>query len=74
MHEKTFKPRSMGVKELAQLYFPSITPKCASTSFLKWLSEDKVLLEQLSANGYVWGKRTFLPIHVELIVNRFGHP
>jgi hypothetical protein len=74
MKDETFKPRTMSISELAQLYFPQITVRSAGRVLREWIFSDLQLLEQLHANGYINGKRVLTPKQVEIIVTRIGEP
>jgi hypothetical protein len=74
MPETAFQAHTMSVRELAQQYFPSITPKSAATALREWIFSDQLLMQQLSENGFEKSKRVLSPKQVALIVERLGNP
>ncbi len=61
--------RSYGRMELAQAYFPAITPKSA------WKKLKDLLLEDPVTNPIARGsRRTFLPAEVSIIFAHLGTP
>jgi len=74
MNEETFKVRAYGYSELAQLYFPNVTKKSASTQLGKWIEINSELKLQLKSYGFKRGKRILTPKQVEIIVINIGEP
>ncbi|MCF8322505.1 MAG: DUF4248 domain-containing protein [Flavobacterium sp.] len=74
MNNEPFKVRAYGYGELALLYFPNITEKCASRQLSIWIVTSESLSEKLKAARYVKGRRLFTPMQDGLIVGEFGEP
>ena len=72
--KETFKTRSYGRKELAQLYSPDISPEGAHLRLKKWIIQSPGLLDKLKETGYADSCRKFTPLQVQLIVNALGEP
>ncbi len=71
---EALKIRAYGRTELAQLYFPNLCPQVAYRKLQYWIDVYPGLRQQLIAHGYRLHARTFLPIHVQLIVDAIGQP
>ena len=65
--EKTI--RTFGRSELAQQYFPQISPMSAWRKFQEWLILNPSLRSLASVT-----RRTFTPAEVQLIYNELGEP
>ena len=65
--EKTI--RTFGRSELAQQYFPQISPMSAWRKFREWLVLNPSLRSLASVT-----RRTFTPAEVQLIFNELGEP
>lgn len=74
MEEKSFKIRSYGFGELAQLYLPDIHPKSASNQLRHWFQLNTNLTASLKLNGYRKGNRILTPNQVKIIVEFLGEP
>lgn len=74
MHEDKFIVRAYGYCELAQLYFPNVTPKSASVQFRRWILFDKKLESELQEAGFKPGKKVLTPLQVEIVVKIIGKP
>ena len=61
--------RTYGRTELAQAYFPNITPKSAWEKLRSLMATDEELSPLLST-----GRRSFLPAEVASIFSHFGQP
>ena len=61
--------RSIGRMELAQAYFPQLTPRAAWKKFKFFLQDYEELSEILTANH-----RTFTPAQVQAIISNLGAP
>ena len=72
--EKPFIFKSYTKKELACMYSPSITPRCAIRIFTKWIKINKELLQLLPATGYHPRTRTFTPRQVQIITSILDIP
>jgi len=66
--------RAYGRTELAQLYFPQLSPQVAFRKLQYWIDVYPGLRENMIAHGYSRHTRIFLPVHVRLIVNAIGEP
>ena len=74
MRNDKFIVRAYGFGELAQLYFPNITKKSASTRLRRWIESDKFLRKELSQAGYKFCQRLLTPRQVEILINNIGNP
>lgn len=72
--EKPFRIRSYTKKELACLYNPNITPRCAIRIFTKWIRINKELSQLLTDTGYHPRTRTFTPRQVRIITSILDFP
>ena len=61
-------------KELACLYNPDITPRCAIRMFTKWIKMNKELFQLLVDTGYHPRTRTFTPRQVQIITSILDIP
>ena len=61
--------RTYGRMELAQAYFPNITPKSAWEKLRSLMVTDNLLSPLLST-----GRRSFLPAEVAMIFSHLGQP
>lgn len=68
------KNRVWGHMELAQLYFPGILSKSASSQFSHWISRDEELLVELRKAGYRKGQRIYTPRQVAILTDHLGDP
>ena len=62
-------PKTIGRMELAQLYFPYILPRSAWQKLKSLLVEDPALKHLVSLK-----RRSFLPVEVNIIYQKLGHP
>lgn len=67
--EIPFRIKTYKKKELACMYNPNITPRCAIRIFTKWIKINKELLRLLTATGYHPRTRTFTPRQVQIITS-----
>lgn len=74
MQDDKFIVRAYGFGELAQLYFPNITKKSASTQLRRWIESDKFLRKELTQAGYKFCQRLLTPRQVEIILQMIGEP
>lgn len=72
--QPTFKLRSYGYSELAQLYFPHVTKKSASVQLRRWIIINKKLVAGLQETGFVPGQRLLTPKQVGVVVEFLGEP
>lgn len=73
-HLENMEIRAYGRTELAQLYFPHLTPQVAYRKLQYWIDVYPGLRQQLQQRGYNAHSRTFLPVHVRMIVDAIGEP
>lgn len=66
--------RIYAVKELAVLYYPSVSPDYASRSFRRLLRTDPVIAAGLSERGFKARGRTLSPAQVRFLVDHLGTP
>ena len=66
--EIPFRIKTYKKKELACMYNPNITPRCAIRIFTKWIKINKELLRLLTAT------RTFTPRQVQIITSILDIP
>lgn len=71
---ETFKTRTYGRTELAQLYCPNLCPQAAFRKFNGWIDLYPRLREELYAHGLSPKSRTYTPIQVRLIADALGEP
>ena len=72
--QSTFKLRSYGYSELAQLYFPHIAKKSASVQLRRWLILNKKLNASLEETGFVAGQKLITPKQIGLVLEFLGEP
>jgi hypothetical protein len=72
--DQPFTLRTYGFGELAQLYFPTVSAKSASTNLNKWIKAAPELSEALFAAGRRPGFKILSPVQVKLIIEAFGEP
>ena len=71
---ETFKIRTYGRTELAQLYSPGLCPQAAFCTLLQWIDLHPSLLIsrlELGASDKTW---SYTPAQVRLIVEALGEP
>jgi len=71
---KDFEFRTYGFNELAQLYFPNITPKSASQMFGNWISSNSSLKSNLLELDWKKGLRYLTPKQVKAIIDHLDPP
>jgi len=72
--EKDFVIRTYGFNELAQQYFPNITPKSASRMFRNWITSNSNLAEILTELKWRKGLKYFTPKQVKAIIEHLDPP
>ena len=72
--EIPFRIKTYKKKELACMYNPNITPRCAIRIFTKWININKELLQLLTATGYHPRTRTFTHRQVQIITSILDIP
>jgi len=60
--------------DLAQAFFPFISPESARHKLMQLLNDDTSLMKKLKKNGYAPTSHNFSPAQVELIVGKYGNP
>lgn len=70
MHKK----RIYGHQELAQLYFPDVLPKSASSQLTRWIARDEDLSEALHRAGHRKRTRLYTPLQVDILFEHLGEP
>lgn len=72
--EHGFPIKTYSKRELACLYNPDITPRCAIRTLNRWIKHNEKLLEQLVSTGYHARTRTFTPRQTQIIVSILDIP
>ncbi|MFN7832858.1 MAG: DUF4248 domain-containing protein [Bacteroidota bacterium] len=72
--DQIFTIRTYGFGELAQMYFPAVSPKTASTNLNNWIRAAPELREALHEAGRRPGFKILSPAQVRLIVEVLGEP
>jgi hypothetical protein len=72
--ENSFKIRSYGYSELAQLYFPNVAKKSASVQLRRWIIKNKKLSSTLFEAGFIPGQKLFSPLQVKSMIDFLGEP
>jgi hypothetical protein len=72
--DQIFTIRTYGFGELAQMYFPAVSPKTASTNLNNWIRAAPELREALYEAGRRPGFKILSPAQVRLIVEVLGEP
>lgn len=72
--EIPFRIRTYTKRELACLYSPTITPRCAIRIFTSWIKKNKDLYTRLTLTGYHPRTRTFTPRQVRMITEVLDVP
>lgn len=66
--ENGFRITTYKKKDLACLYCPNATARCAIRTLTRWIKRNHELYEALAHTGYNVRTRTFMPKQVSLIV------
>ena len=72
--DQIFTIRTYGFGELAQMYFPAVSPKTASTNLNNWIKSAPALKSALCETGRRPGCKILSPAQVRLIVEVLGEP
>lgn len=72
--EPVFRIRTYKKKELALLYCPNLTERCAIRTLTRWIKLNKELYAALLFTGYTPRTRTFTPKQVSIIVHYLEEP
>jgi len=70
----SFRIRSYGFQELAQLYSPGITPDSAYRRLYRWVNHSPELYKALCRAGWKKGNRVLRPRQVRVLVEHLGEP
>lgn len=65
---------SYSMKELAGLYFPTSSPRAATTQLRRWITLNNELTDALAQTGLTKGQRLLTPRQVALIMEHLGEP
>lgn len=71
---ETFKIRTYGRTELAQLYCPGLCPQAAFRKLNQWIDLHPTLRSDLRALATSDKTRTYHPAQVRLIIDALGEP
>lgn len=74
LRESNFRIKVYTKRELACLYLPDTTPRCAMRTFIRWIRKNSTLRDALEVTGCHARTRTFTPRQVQLIVQAFDEP
>lgn len=66
--------KTLSIKEISQMYFPTSTPKSAGAQFKRWLKYNSQLWDELERSGYRNGQRLLTPRQVALVFHYLGEP
>lgn len=69
-----FDIRAYGRTELAQCYFPALSPQVAYRKLQSWIDYYPNLRQRLVSAGCQPHSRMYMPVHVRMIVEAFGEP
>lgn len=72
--ESGFRITTYKKKDLACLYCPNATARCAIRTLTRWIKRNHELYEALVHTGYNVRTRTFMPKQVSLIVQYLDEP
>lgn len=73
-NENGFRIRTYTKKELACLYCPNATARCAIRTLTRWIKRNRALYAELLLTGYHVRVRTFMPRQVGIIVHYLDEP
>lgn len=73
-NEEDFRVRTYSKKELAYLYCPDATARCAIRTLTRWIKRNTELYSALLRTGYNVRARTFMPRQVDIIVHYLDEP
>jgi len=72
--EKPFEVHTYGFNELAQLYFPNISPASASRKFGQWIYSNTQLMQSLTELNWKKRSKFFTPKQVKALIGHFDPP
>ena len=64
----------MRKSDMAQAYFPNVTPSTARRNLLRWIAMNPELQERLQKTGYQKEQRYFTPVQVSILYEILGEP
>lgn len=73
-NENDFRIRTYTKRELACLYCPNTTVRCAIRTLTRWIKRNSELYAELLLTGYHARVRTFMPRQVGIIVRYLNEP
>lgn len=73
-NENDFRIRTYTKRELACLYCPNTTARCAIRTLTRWIKRNSELYAELLLTGYHARVRTFMPRQVGIIVRYLNEP
>lgn len=73
-NENGFRIRTYTKRELACLYCPNTTARCAIRTLTRWIKRNSELYAELLLTGYHARVRTFMPRQVGIIVRYLNEP
>lgn len=71
---ETFVIRAYGRTELAQCYFPSLSPQSAYRKLQSWIDYHPTLRDRLESTSTCPHSRVYMPVQVRMIVEAIGEP
>ena len=71
---ETFVIRANGRTELAQCYFPNLSPQSAYRKLESWIDYHPTLRERLRSTNTNPHSRVYMPVQVRMIVEAIGEP
>ena len=71
---ETFVIRAYGRTELAQCYFPNLSPQSAYRKLESWIDYHPTLRERLRSTSTNPHSRVYMPVQVRMIVEAIGEP
>ena len=69
---ENFVIRAYGRTELAQCYFPSLSPQSAYRKLQSWIDYHPTLRDRLESTSTC--SRVYMPVQVRMIVEAIGEP
>ena len=71
---ETFVIRAYGRTELAQCYFPNLSPQSAYRKLESWIDYHPTLRDRLRSTSTNPHSRVYMPVQVRMIVEAIGEP
>lgn len=72
--EDSFRVQTYKKRDLACMYCPNATARCAIRTLVRWIKGNKELYAALLLTGYHARTRTFMPKQVSIIVHYLDEP